>query len=84
MERVQASLPKAVGLSADPLGDEAFSLCMRIGSDVIWANLPTLATDAKLLSRNRVVTAHRSDPAHVAFDMLRTSLLQITRQNQWS
>jgi len=84
MERVQATLPKAVGLSADPLGDEAFSLCMRIGSDVIWANLPTLTADPKLLARNRVVTAHRSDTAHIAFDMLRTSLLQVMRQNKWS
>lgn len=59
-------------------------MCMRIGSDVAWANLPTLTADPKLLARNRIVTANRSDPAHVAFDMLRTALLQTMRQNKWS
>jgi Mrp family chromosome partitioning ATPase len=77
-------MPKAIGLGSDPHGDEAFSMCMRIGSDVTWANLPMLTADPKLLARNRIVTAHRSDPAHFAFDMLRTALLQTMRQNKWS
>lgn len=57
---------------------------MRLGSEVLWENLPKLSADLKLLARNRIVTAYRSDPAHVSFDMLRTALLQNLRQNDWT
>jgi protein-tyrosine kinase len=85
MERIQTPLPKAADLlSPDVPSGQAFSSCLRMGSDVIWGNLPTLSADPKLLARNRIVTAYRSDPAHVAFDMLRTALLQNLRQNKWT
>src|SRR5262245_22096317 len=85
MERIQAPLPKAADpLGPDVLSDPAFSSCLRMGSDVIWANLPALSADPKLLARNRIVTAYRTDPAYVAFDMLRTALLQSLRQNKWT
>lgn len=51
---------------------------------VIWADLPPLKFDTDTILRNRIVTANRSDPAHVAFDMMRTKLLQTMRQNDWT
>lgn len=49
-----------------------------------WSALPTGELDARELNRNRIVTTTRSDPAYVAFDMLRTKVLQLLRQNKWN
>ncbi len=48
-----------------------------------WLTLPELRVDHGLLSRNRIVAAERAMPTHVAFDMLRTKLMQRLRQNNW-
>lgn len=48
-----------------------------------WLTLPELRVDYGLLSRNRIVAAERAMPEHVAFDMLRTKLMQRLRQNNW-
>lgn len=50
---------------------------------IVWTELQTLRVDADAIARNRIVTANRSDIAHVAFDMMRTKLLQSLRQNNW-
>jgi len=85
MERIQTALQKVrEQRGSDQLAEQAFSSCLRLGSEVIWENLPKLSADPKLLARNRIVTAYRSDPAYVAFDMLRTALLQNLRQNNWT
>lgn len=85
MERIQAALQKVrEQRSSDQMAEQAFSSCLRLGSEVSWENLPKLNPDPKLLARNRIVTAYRSDAAHVAFDMLRTSVLQSLRQNNWT
>ncbi|MGR3377597.1 nucleotide-binding protein [Salipiger abyssi] len=49
----------------------------------LWDALPTFAVDARHLERNRIVTAGRQDPAHAAFDVLRTRLLQALADNGW-
>ena len=49
----------------------------------LWSTLPICEPDARQLNRNRIVTTTRSDPAYVAFDMLRTKVLQLLRQNKW-
>lgn len=36
------------------------------------------------MARNRIVTNNHSDAAHDAFDMLRTRILQMMRQNGWT
>lgn len=45
--------------------------------------LPELLPDPGHLRRHRIVSLDRSDPAHVAFDMLRTRLLKVCRDNGW-
>jgi Mrp family chromosome partitioning ATPase len=51
--------------------------------DVAWAALPALALDPRHLRRNRVVTAHRTDPAYGAFDVLRTRVLGEMERRGW-
>lgn len=48
-----------------------------------WLSLPELRVERGLFARNRLVAADRVDPAHSAFDMLRTKLMQRLRQNNW-
>jgi protein-tyrosine kinase len=49
----------------------------------VWGNLMTIPVDAELLNRNLVITASRENPAHGAFDVLRTRLLQALIDNGW-
>lgn len=46
----------------------------RPAADAAWEALQTATLDIAHLSRNRVVTAAKVDPAHLAFDLLRTRL----------
>ncbi|MDU8910814.1 CpsD/CapB family tyrosine-protein kinase [Aestuariicoccus sp. MJ-SS9] len=49
----------------------------------IWQSLDEFPIDERHLDRNRIITASRHDPAHAAFDVLRTRLLQALSQNGW-
>ncbi len=48
-----------------------------------WAGLSEMTVDKAHLDRNRIITASRDDPAHAAFDVLRTRLLQALHENGW-
>lgn len=50
---------------------------------LLWPNLRRVPLDAKHLARNRLISATREDPAHVAFDVLRTKLLVALRAKGW-
>jgi len=49
-----------------------------------WATLEALSLTPRRLQRNRVITLDRSDPAHVAFDVLRSRILKAFQDNGWS
>lgn len=49
----------------------------------IWNDIGSFRIDPATLDANLVITATRDDPAHAAFDVLRTRLLQATRENGW-
>ena len=49
----------------------------------LWDSLPPLPVDPVMLERNLVITAARTDPAHAAFDVLRTRLVQALSDNGW-
>ncbi|MFC0157180.1 CpsD/CapB family tyrosine-protein kinase [Mameliella alba] len=51
--------------------------------DSAWAGLSEMTVDKGHLDRNRIITASRDDPAHAAFDVLRTRLLQALHENGW-
>ena len=48
-----------------------------------WQTLATFDLDDSHLARHRIITARRDDPAHTAFDVLRTRLLQALSENGW-
>jgi Mrp family chromosome partitioning ATPase len=49
----------------------------------IWAQLGSIPVDPAHLERNLIITAGRHDPAHGAFDVLRTRLMQTLYENDW-
>ncbi len=50
----------------------------------VWNSLLPLPINADVLERNLVITAARTDPAHAAFDVLRTRLVQGLSDNGWN
>jgi Mrp family chromosome partitioning ATPase len=53
------------------------------GVDRAWDGVPPLRLDAHAMERSGVVTATRSDDRHIPFDILRTKLMKMMRQNGW-
>jgi protein-tyrosine kinase len=49
-----------------------------------WLALQEITLDPRSLRRERIVTRDKSDPAHIAFDALRTRLLKALHDNRWS
>ena len=49
-----------------------------------WAALEEVALDPKYLERKRVIAYGKTDPAHIAFDVLRTRLLKVFKDRRWS
>jgi len=47
------------------------------GATALWDSLEVLEMDPVMLQRERIVTFQKSDPAHAAFDMLRTRLVKL-------
>ena len=73
--------PEAVAeAAAPPFPDAGIAVGAATGS---WAALRPLSIDAGLLARNLVIAAGRSDPAHGAFDVLRTRLVKALGERGW-
>jgi protein-tyrosine kinase len=68
----------------DGAGKGPFSPAMVEG---LWAQLPVARLNkltSERRSRKRLVTLGREDQSHFTFDVLRTKVLRILRQNDWS
>ncbi|MDQ0559923.1 Mrp family chromosome partitioning ATPase [Rhizobium mesoamericanum] len=50
----------------------------------VWEGLPPLVIDHDAAANNRIITLNRSSPAHAAFDMMRTKLLRLLKENSWT
>jgi capsular exopolysaccharide synthesis family protein len=48
-----------------------------------WAAIEAVTLVPRRLQRSRVITLDRTDPAHVGFDVLRSRLLKVFRDNGW-
>lgn len=48
-----------------------------------WTGLKSWTPDHRVLKENRVITLDHADAARGSFDMLRTKILQVMRQNGW-
>lgn len=55
-----------------------------IASDALWQKLSPLRADPRTAAQSRIVTTSRLNPAHAAFDMIRTKLLQQLQHNNWT
>lgn len=51
--------------------------------DTLWDRLAQIPVDPARLERNLVITANRHDPAHAAFDVLRTRMVQAMAEHGW-
>lgn len=76
-----AAMPAAnsPAVPAPGLGEEPDAAAL----DAAWDALPGLALDPRHLRRSLIVTAGRTDPAHGAFDVLRTRLLAEMNRRGW-
>lgn len=52
-------------------------------TEALWGVLPEAPLKPARLRRNRIVTLEKNDPAHMAYDMLRTRILQRFRSEGW-
>ena len=50
----------------------------------LWGSLQQVPVSESVLEGNLVITASRRDPAHAAFDLLRTRLLQALDEHGWT
>ncbi|MBY6004051.1 CpsD/CapB family tyrosine-protein kinase [Salipiger bermudensis] len=50
----------------------------------LWHRLQEFTVNPRHLERHRIITAERQDPAHAAFDVLRTRLLQALAERGWT
>jgi protein-tyrosine kinase len=73
-------------LKSTPASEAAPSLESPPAPDPVseaWGRLPSISLNPSTLKRNLVITASRSDPAHAAFDVLRTKLVQAMAERGW-
>lgn len=85
MDHSKISLQNAKSLPIfKPRGEQATPLCLRPDDETLWDDLPALATDPQLFARNRIVAANPSNLAYTAFDKMRTRVLRLLRQNNWT
>ncbi len=88
MERIQIALDKARGRQDEVLL-AGFAVKQpaeppAAAKEELWASLPVRTLDPATLAASRIVTATRSDPAYVAFGMLRTRIFQEMHRNGWT
>ena len=81
MERLQAALQKAREQRQGQPSARPKSV-QRRSVDENWNALERLTPDLKLWQRNRIVAAKGGEEA-AAYDLLRTKLLRLSRQNGW-
>jgi Mrp family chromosome partitioning ATPase len=52
-------------------------------TDAAWAALPVLTPNPRQMERERIVSFGKAHPGAVAFDVLRTRLIKVCRDNGW-
>ncbi|MEM7683613.1 MAG: CpsD/CapB family tyrosine-protein kinase [Pseudomonadota bacterium] len=82
-------LPQSVSPGSPPVEDAA---CAADGTgpippatvDAAWTALEPVELNPAHLERNRIITHDRTDPAHAAFDVLRTRILRVFKKHGWT
>lgn len=75
----------AAGQAVEPAAAATSPLRLRRGDDAeeAWAALPSVGLRTARLRRRRIVTFDKREPAHMAYDMLRTRVLHRFRAEGW-
>jgi protein-tyrosine kinase len=61
----------------------ALSPKLTAPDDTLWDKLPIVEVDRRRAAQRRIVTLDRYDRTNSIFDILRTKILRILRQNNW-
>lgn len=77
--RLREALAVPLSPDADPEGEDP----SRAEIEALWDHLPRIPVEPKRLDRNLIITASRHDPAHAAFDVLRTRIVQAMKDHGW-
>lgn len=85
VERLKAAIEKAREQrhGIGPVDSERRAPVPSPAAEVGWTRFSELALDPERMRRERIVTGDKSDSAHAAFDMLRTRLVKVARENGW-
>ena len=84
-QRGEAMLPAGAGTAPGPLAAARQSRAgQALPTGPAWAELEAFEPDPQVMARNRIVTFADTDPAHTTFDMIRTKILRVLRQNGWT
>lgn len=83
--RIEGAPPTAIGARTQKLADR-LQPPHNMPPEVYrrWSRLPQLPVNASALDQQLVITASRTDPAHSAFDVLRTRLVQALADKGWT
>lgn len=86
MERIQAAILKAKQKrEISALGSqEASSQSRSKESTDVWQSLSKFNIDLERMDAKRIVTFSQSDPSHFNFDLMRSKLLRVLRENNWT
>lgn len=89
MERLQAAIEKARAARLERGEDTARTRVTQLApspqarSRLAWSELETIELSDAHLAEQRIVTGRKSDPAHLAFDVLRTRLSRKMAEQGW-
>ena len=89
VERLKKAIAKAHAERVDreaTLGDAAPGETPAAASeiDALWSSVSPLEIDERAMNRSRVVSFAGQHPARISFDILRTRLTKMLRENDWS
>ena len=91
MERIQAAIQKAKEQRGEappvqraPALGRAPARAAPAGVAAAWSELAPFSPDPARMEARRIVTFDDVDPAHVAFDMMRTKLVRAMKANGWT
>lgn len=84
IEHIWTAMQKSRLISARTRYAELVSPPSRAAHDTVWQTLRSRTVNAARAVHEKVVTAARPSPARNAFDMMRTRVLAMLRENNWS
>lgn len=84
MEPYPMPLQAAAQFRAEHAANQTIELRGKLERESVWAGLPEIRLQSDLIEANRLVTVNRLDPAYAAFDLVRTKVLQILREKDWT